>query len=97
VQLKGAAENSPARPEALSAEGKCRVNLTNKSTSRFSGTDPGFSECVRTRVQTTSPAPVGANENSPARPEALGAEGKCRVSVQNEPSPALAGRLRGAF
>jgi hypothetical protein len=40
----------------------------------------GFRACVRTGLLNHRPAPLGANENSPARPEALGAEGKCRVS-----------------
>ncbi len=39
----------------------------------------------------TSSAPLGATENSPARPSALGAEGKCRVRLTSRSSPGFAG------
>jgi len=53
--------------------------------------DQGFRACVRTVCLTAGSAPLGAAENSPARHEALRAEGKCRVSEKNKSSPALAG------
>jgi hypothetical protein len=44
---------------------------------------------------TTPPAPLGAIENSPARPEALGAEGNCRVTVPMNPVPLSRDRRDG--